>query len=91
MESLERFNLLHTVCRCTHRGKFLKVLHLWEPMSTATCKGNLPWNHSLVAKIPAPALMGISACGKLLVVSLVLLGSLAWGQEMEECPESPEG
>lgn len=91
MESLERFNLLHAVCCCTHRGKFLKVLYLWEPMSPATWKGNLPWHHSLVAEIPARALTGISACGKLLVVSLVLLESMAQGQEMEECLESPKG
>lgn len=88
MESLERFNLLHAICCCTHCGKFLKVLHLWEPVSTVTCKGNLPWHQCLVAEIAAQALMGISACGKLLMASLALLGSVAQGQEVEECPES---
>lgn len=63
VESPERFHLLHTVCGCTHRGKILKVLHLWEPMSTASCKGSLPWHHSLVAQMAARALTGISACG----------------------------
>lgn len=58
--------------------------HLLEPMSAVNSKGNLPWQNSRVAEIPARALMGISACGKLLVVSLALLGSLARGQEVEE-------
>lgn len=70
---------------------FLKVLHLWEPVSTVTCKGNLPWHQCPVAEITAQALMGISACRKLLVASLVLLGSVARGQEMEKCLESPKG
>lgn len=71
MESVERLDLLHAVCHCTHCGKFLKV---GAHMSGATCPGNLLRNHSLVAKILAPGVVWFCACGE---VSLCLPGSVA--------------
>lgn len=38
-------------------------------VSTATCKGNLIRNHSLVAKILAPGITWFSACGRMYLCS----------------------